>query len=264
MIKCWVVASTEHFCCETGFGLNALLLCLDSSDVGSERFSEQARSSASVVWIKRHDDIQKWGGGGQMGDDDGHVYNIRSTGWGGGWRSDQLRTHESQEEAGKSWPLLPVCKPKTRMLLLQGFRNILLYDSSQPIARLFYILGFIKTENAASDLRPFPRSFNKVSRDFNMSNRVSEIYHVILSFWQAGPPILCSVGLKRKKGRTGRVRFPEKSIHNLDRRMFVLTPFLSKWDTQGIKKEVWQMWKQYPGPSILQASANKPKADTQI
>lgn len=199
LIKCWVVASTEHFCCETGFGLNALLLCLDSSDVGSERFSEQAWSSASVVWIKRHSDIQKWGGGGQMGDDDGHVSNIRSTGWGGGWRSDQLRTHESQEEAGKSWPLLPVCKPKTRMLLLQGFRNILLYDSSQPTARLFYILGFIKTENAALDLRPFPRSFNKVSRDFNMSNRVSEIYHVILSFWKAGPPILCSVGLKRKK-----------------------------------------------------------------
>lgn len=74
------------------------------------------------------------------------------------------------------------------------------YDSSQPTARLFYILGFIKTENAASDLRPFPRSLNKVSRDLNLSNRVSEIYHnVLLSFWEAGPPILCSVGLKRKK-----------------------------------------------------------------
>lgn len=41
---------------------------------------------------------------------------------------------------------------------------------------------------------------------------------------------------KRNNGRTERVRFPEKSIHNLDRRLFVLTPFLSKWDAQGIKK----------------------------
>lgn len=86
------------------------------------------------------------------------------------------------------------------MVLRQGFRDIPLYDSSQPTERLFYILGFIKTENAASDLRPFPRSLNKVSRDLNLSNRVNEIYHnVILSFWEAGPPILCSVGLKRKK-----------------------------------------------------------------
>lgn len=109
------------------------------------------------------------------------------------------QTHKSQEEAGKSRLLLPVSKPKTRMVLLQSFRDIPLYDSSQPIARPFYILGFIKTENAALDLRPFPRSFNKVSRDFNLSNRVSEIYHnVILSFWRAGPPILCSVGLKRE------------------------------------------------------------------
>ena len=37
------------------------------------------------------------------------------------------------------------------------------------------------------------------------------------------------------------MRFPEKSIHNLDKRLFVLTPFLSKWETQGIKKEVRQM-----------------------
>ena len=121
----------------------------------------------------------------------------------GEWGEDQInweQTHESQEEAGKSRPLLPACKPKTRMVLLQGFSDIPLYDSSQPTARLFYILGFIKTENAASDLRPFPRSLNKVSRDLNLSNRVSEIYHnVLLSFWEAGPPILCSVGLKRKK-----------------------------------------------------------------
>lgn len=173
-------------------------LCLDSSDVGSGRFSEQAWSSASVVWIKRHGKIQKWGGGGQMGDDDRDVSNnIRSAGWGEGWRSDQLRANT--QVPGRGWLLLPVSKPKTRMVLLQSFRDIPLYDSSQPIARPFYILGFIKTENAALDLRPFPRSFNKVSRDFNLSNRVSEIYHnVILSFWRAGPPILCSVGLKRE------------------------------------------------------------------
>lgn len=46
---------------------------------------------------------------------------------------------------------------------------------------------------------------------------------------------------ERKNGRTERVRFPEKSIHNLDRRLFVLITFFSKWDAKGIKKEVWQM-----------------------
>ena len=107
---------------------------------------------------------------------------------------------ETRYQVTRHHHLLPVSKPKTRMVLLQSFRDIPLYDSSQPIERPFYILGFIKTENTASDLRPFPRSFNKVSRDFNLSNRVSEIYHnVILSFWRAGPPILCSVGLKREK-----------------------------------------------------------------
>lgn len=102
------------------------------------------------------------------------------------------------------------------MVLLQSFRRDIRQTAHNLLQDLLPTFLGHQNQNAALDLRPFPRSFNKVSRDFNLSNRVSEIYHNVILYLSevAGPTHIMQRRVKkRNNGRTERVRFPEKSIH---------------------------------------------------